>query len=455
MSETVFRHRHPTVGGGRHPRHLRIRLHVVLGERETPQPYTARTRRIPFQLQLDGHLDRREPEQICKICDRLSDQRLIGILHDHNVLRCSSPLDLPFDVHVKGPDRSFVMQYPLEGFGETSALTVALAPDRPTGNQHGASVAARRVVRVLIRPDVHATLARPFNELDGGVTRSPVVGAARLDVRLHRCHTRAFGDLDGFSNGVEECCWTSGGVARQVPHRVRSGCPLVCDVDAVVCRQLAHHREHFLGIAPATGNVLQSRRHAQRPFLHSLAHEGPHVIHFRRGRHSAEIVTHRKPPNSAVADHQRHVGPKPGRPEIACLFGDRPHRPSVLIHHHRRDPLGHEVGSGTAPGVVRAQTGAPAVRPVCVRMHVDEARNHHESLRVDDTPGGRAPETPQGNDLSISDSNVRVKPRISRSVEHAPPTYQHIEGLPLAGRRYGQQPQCDHDDTFPHGDSQL
>ncbi len=108
---------------------------------------------------------------------------------------------------------------------------------------------------------------------------------------------------------------------------------------------------------------------------------------------------------------------------------------TVRIDHHGREPLYQQ-------RLTVAESGRGQARP-CVRVGIDEARRHVQACGVDLTLPRGCPEISHRHDSVSVEGHVGPEPRVARSVDHPPVSYDDVIALSGCHRRSRQgQREC-------------
>ena len=239
---------------------------------------------------------------------------------------------------------------------------VAAADLRPARHQGADDPGAARVVRILIRVDLHAARARGFDALDERHRQAVARRAERFHVTDDADQARFLGDRDDFLH------------RRDQADRVVA---LVTDMAAVDAAELrGHSREgdDLAGFRIGTRGIVQAARQSERACAHALPDQVHHLGDLLGVgvaiRHAHHRLAHR-----AVRNHQPDVEPDPLLAVARALVAEVRRTATVRIDEDRGDALGEHrltvlegLGGEARPGV---------------RMHVDEARGDDKPGRVD------------------------------------------------------------------------
>ncbi len=253
----------------------------------------------------------------------------------------------------------------------------------------------------------------------------------------------------------------------RLPDRVQDGVTLVAhvrEVRAPVLARDARQLDQLLGVGVDRGRVDEGGGHSDRPVLHALTHERPHLLELL-GRRLDVLVAEHDPPHLGEPDVVRHVQGDAQALQVPEVLRVRAPADLLPVDHRsgrlrlvalrrRRAALTGEIRRDALPELALGARRVGHEHEAGLAHHIDEARRDDPVPRVDHASRGPAAEVPNLGDPVAPDPDVGAKPGVSGAVDDARVRDEHVERPVAGGRgraRGGQHRQgpCDHGGAGP------
>ena len=384
---------------------------VDLGHRKSADSRSPRPVAVSLELKFDGHLHIRYPVFFGYLGEVFSDIGLIRIIHDDDILGLAPPVQVMPDIPVQIFGFFRIVQHFFQFHPEVS-------PQCPPGYQDHSAVAPRTVVRIAVRPDIHALLPRLVDQPDDGPAPSPEVGPPCLDMGSQHRSAGPLPHVYEFDDVCQHVGRAGFMLAWHIPHGRQAGGPLMGHVDAVVRDDLFHQSHDLVLVAPDARHILQPGRHTESPIRHGLPHERLHLFYFFRRGQPLEILPHHLTADRIMPDKKRYVR--------SCSFRGQSFPLPFDVCGPSSAHVGNQGGHALADEIRRAKSffvfshpGFFVLHPVIgMAVDIDESRSEHFSRYIDNPLGREFFLKPaDGRDFSVLYAHVGIKAGVAGSVQ--------------------------------------